>query len=221
MQTALDKPYIHFLSLLLILGAWGMPPSAVSQQLDGPQQVIQDISMRLQDVLRNERQRLKDDPEYVQRLAREILLPHVDFAKVSSLVLGKSWRRASEVQRNEFSRQFQRLLVRSYSTAFNELDDDWKIRFLPLRRNQSGEKVEVRIQVLRANGGEPIDVLYRMHLQEDRWKAYDVQIEGISLVTSYRSSFAKEVRKGGMKGLIRRITELNDSRVRKSTAQSG
>ena len=77
------------------------------------------------------------------------------------------------------------------------------------------------IKVLRANGGEPVDVLYRMHLRESRWQAYDVQIAGISLVPSYRSSFAKEVRKGGIKGLIKRMTELNDSRVKRNAAKSG
>ena len=221
MQTALENRRLSFFSLLLILCTWGMPPSADSQQLDGPQQVIEDISVRLQKVLRNDRDRLKADPDYVQQLAREILLPHVDFAKVSSLVLGKTWRRANAQQRSEFSHQFQRLLVRTYSTAFHELNDDWKIRYLPLRKNKTGDKVVVRIKVLRANGGEPVDVLYRMHLRESRWQAYDVQIAGISLVTSYRSSFAKEVRKGGIKGLIKRMTELNDSRVKRNAAKSG
>lgn len=219
MQSRSKQPYPWLFSLLLC--ALALAPAVQSQKLDGPQQVIEDISVRLQEILRNDRERLKADPEYVQRLAQEILLPHVDFAKVSSLVLGKTWRRASEQQKNDFSYQFQRLLVRTYATAFHELNDDWKIRYLPLRKNKTGDKVVVRIKVMRANGGEPVDVLYRMHLKDERWQAYDVQIAGVSLVTSYRSSFAKEVRKGGIKGLIRRITELNDSRVAKRQAQSG
>jgi phospholipid transport system substrate-binding protein len=216
MQTTRNISYIAVFTLLLVLLAGPPLPSVASQHLDEPQQIVQDISVRLKEILRNDRQRLKDDPEYVQSLAREILLPYVDFDKVSSLVLGKTWRRATDEQREQFSYQFQRLLVRTYSTAFHEMNDDWDIRFLPLRKNDTGDKVVVRIQVLRASGGQPLDVLYRMHLQDSHWKAYDVQIEGISLVTSYRSTFAKEVRNGGIKGLIERITELNDSRVRPS-----
>lgn len=215
MRTVARHLVVSCFCFLLAGNAFGMPVGDGAQSLDEPQKIIYDISLRLKDILRNERQRLKQEPEYVQRLAREVLLPHVDFAQVSSLVLGKTWRRANQQQREEFSYQFQRLLVRTYSTAFSEMEDNWELRFLPLRKNKSGNKVMVRMQVLRATGGEPLEVVYRMHLKNDRWMAYDVQIAGVSLVTSYRSSFAKEVRNGGINGLIRRITELNDSRVKK------
>ncbi|MCW8943425.1 MAG: ABC transporter substrate-binding protein [Sedimenticola sp.] len=200
----------QFLLLIILMVA---SFSAVAEQLAGPQQVIQRISDELQTILVNNQDRLKEDPAFVYQLANDVLIPHVDFGHVSSLVLGKYWRRASEEQRREFSHQFQRLLVRTYSTAFKELQG-WEISYTPLRMNTGDDDVAVHTQVNRT-GAPPVDVVYRMHIKDGDWKAYDVKIEGISLVTNYRSSFAKEVRRSGMRGLIERITELNDRRSKR------
>lgn len=197
-------------SLLVLLIC--LPLSAAAKELAGPQQVIQRISDQLQVILVENRDRLQQDPGYVYRLANEILLPNVDFNRVSSLVLGKHWRQASDEQKTAFSREFRRLLVRTYSTAFKEFNG-WDISYSPLRMSDQDQDVTVHTQIKRS-GAPPVDVIYRMHLQDGVWKAYDVQIEGISLVTNYRTSFAREVRRSGMRGLIQRITELNDRRAK-------
>lgn len=204
----------RFVLLLLVC----LPVTVSAQELAGPQQVIQRISDQLQQILMNNQQQLQDDPAFVYQLANEVLVPHVDFGHVSSLVLGKHWRRATDEQKQAFSQQFQRLLVRTYSTAFKEFQG-WEISYTPLRMNEGDRDVAVHTQVKRT-GAAPVAVVYRMHIQDGDWKAYDVKIEGISLVTNYRSSFAKEVRRSGMRGLIERITELNDSRV-KRVAENG
>jgi phospholipid transport system substrate-binding protein len=188
---------------------------AVAEELAEPQQVIEGISKQLADVMQNNRDRLLNDPAYVYQLADEVLVPHVDFSRISSLVLGKFWRRADQSQKSAFSEEFKRLLVRTYSTAFKEFKA-WEIRYLPLNLEPGAKDIQVRTQVLRSDS-QPVDVVYRMHLKNGRWMAYDVKIEGISLITNYRSSFSKEVRRSGMDGLIRRIAELNDSRTKKAT----
>lgn len=195
-----------------------LPLAAQAAELSGPQQVIQRISDELQQILVNNPQRLQDDPAFVYQLANDVLVPHVDFGHVSSLVLGKYWRRATDEQKQAFAKQFQRLLVRTYSTAFREFQG-WEISYMPLRMNEGDSDVAVHTQVSRT-GAPPVDVVYRMHIQDGDWKAYDVKIEGISLVTNYRTSFAKEVRRSGMQGLIQRITELNDSRVKQVVADN-
>ena len=187
-------------------------------EVEPPQQVIQQVSEALKVILETEGERMRQDPAYVYQLANEVLVPHIDFAKVSSLVLGKYWRRASDVQQAAFTREFQRLLVRTYSTAFHELGD-WEVRYLNERvANQSSDR-RIRTQILR-QGGEPLEVLYRMHLIDGSWKAYDVKIDGISLVTNYRSSFTKEARRLGMDGLISKITALNDRRSQRVPGSS-
>ncbi len=187
-----------------------LPALGTAQELVGPQRVIQQIAEQLQVVLERDKGRLDSDPGYVYRLANEILVPYIDFHRVSSLVLGKHWRRASEQQKKAFARQFQRLLVRTYSTAFREFNN-WDIKYSPLRLAAGAKDVSVHTKVIRPDAG-PVSVVYRMHNRLGGWMAYDVKIEGISLVTNYRSRFSREVRQGGMDGLIQLLTRLNDKR---------
>ncbi|MES9882873.1 MAG: ABC transporter substrate-binding protein [Sedimenticola sp.] len=209
-RQSLSRPFWIILALLLT------PLGASAEKLAAPQQVIQDISDSLQSVLNGNGDRLKSDPAYVYRLANEVLVPHVDFSRVSSLVLGKHWRRATASEREAFAREFRRLLVRTYATAFHEFDM-WEIRYQPLRMKAGADDVSVQTKVIRP-GAVPVKVVYRMHLKEGRWMAYDVKIEGISLVTNYRSGFARDLRKGGMSHLIQRIGDLNNRRLKRVAA---
>ncbi len=201
--------FTHLLALLCALSL--LPGMSAAGDAAAPQQVIEKISSQLKETIDRERERLQTDPGFVYQLAEEILLPHVDFARVSGLVLGKYWRRATPRQKRNFSREFKRLLVRTYATAFHEFGD-WEIRYLPVRLSKSGKDATVRTQVLRPEAAEPVEVIYRMHLKDGQWMAYDVKIEGISLITNYRSTFSKEVRRLGMDGLIKKIASLNDTR---------
>ena len=207
------RHHFHSLSLtlLIIVSCVGTPASLASEE--GAEQVIQQLSERMQVIFVEEGDRLKSDPTYLYQLANEVLVPHIDFAKVSSLVLGRHWQRATPDQQAAFQEQFQHLLVRTYSTAFTRLEK-WEIRFLPSRVSSSGDESAVRTQLLLPQV-EPIEVLYQMHVKEGNWMAYDVKVDGISLVTNYRSSFNREVKTIGLDGLIRKITTLNETRVQK------
>lgn len=209
---------LYSLGLVLLLLVINFSPRVSFAGDDGPEQVIQQISERLLAVLIEEQDELKTDPTHLYQLANEILVPHIDFAKVSSLVLGKHWNRATPNQQQAFQAQFQRLLVRTYSTAFTELKE-WEIRFLPTRASEGGDDTAVRTQLLLPQVN-PIEVLYHMHLKEGNWMAYDVKIDGISLVTNYRTSFNRELRSVGMDGLIRKITVLNEKRVQKQDVKN-
>ena len=184
---------------------------ASAEALPPPEQAIQEVSESLKMLLQNNQERIKTDAAYVYQLADEVIAPRVDFNRLSGLALGKHWRRATAAQKKEFMKQFQRLLVRTYSTAFREFGD-WSLRFVPRRDAADAVKVIVRSKIQRS-GAPPVSVNYRMHQKDGDWLAYDVVIEGISLVTNYRSTFAKEVRRNGMDGLIKRVTNLNNRRV--------
>jgi phospholipid transport system substrate-binding protein len=199
--------FIGMSFLLMLLSPLGVAASTEGE----PEGIIQSLSDRLYDVLQTDRERIKNDLSYVYQLADEIVAPHVDFDRVSSLALGKHWRRATPEQKSEFIHQFQRMLVRTYATAFHEFGE-WSIRFLPRRDGGAENKIMVRSEVLRP-GAPPASVVYRMHFKDGAWKAYDVVIEGVSLVTNYRSSFNQEIRRGGMDALIKRITSMNDKRA--------
>ena len=185
--------------------------TASAETLPPPEQAIQTVSESLKTLLKENRERIKIDAGYVYQLADEVITPHVDFNRLSGLALGKHWRRATAEQKKEFMLQFQRLLVRTYSTAFREFGD-WSLHFIPRRDTADAKKIMVRSEIHRP-GAPPVSVNYRMHKKGDAWLAYDVVIEGISLVTNYRSTFAKEMRRNGMDGLIKRVTKLNNRRT--------
>lgn len=185
--------------------------AASAETLPPPEQTVQDVSESLKVLLRDNQERIKTDAAYVYQLADEVIAPRVDFNRLSGLALGKHWRRATAEQKKEFMKQFQRLLVRTYSTAFREFGD-WSLHFISRHDAADAVDVIVRSEIQRA-GAPPVSVNYRMHQKDGAWLAYDVVIEGISLVTNYRSTFAKEVRLNGMEGLIKRVTNLNNQRV--------
>jgi phospholipid transport system substrate-binding protein len=219
MEISLIKRIGYLLISLFFLCAGTVAVSPLhAGDLSEPQQVIQQISDQLMTVLERDREQMKSDPTHVYRLANEILVPRVDFSRVSGLALGKHWRRASDEQKAQFSEEFRRLLVRTYATAFHEFDT-WEIKHIPVRMKSGDSNVTVRTKVIRP-GASPVSVVYRMRQGQDSWKAYDVTIEGVSLVTNYRNSFSKEIRLRGMDGLISRLVNMNEQRMGR-TASSG
>ncbi len=187
----------------------GLSPLSAADAI-GPLQVIQAVSVRLKQVLEQDHQQLVDDPTFVYRMADEIFLPHVDMSRVSSLVLGRNWRKTTPRQKDAFTREFKRLLVRTYATAMRELGN-WEVRFQPRRTRPDERHALVQSQILRP-GAQPLAVDYQLHRSKGNWLAYDVKIEGISLVTNYRSSFRRLVRQKGIDGLIEELAAMNASK---------
>jgi phospholipid transport system substrate-binding protein len=203
----LSRALLTALAVLILAVA---APAAGAAEPSGPQQVIREVSDALTRVLREDRELLRTDPAYVHRLVDELFLPHVDFDRVSALVLGPHWRRATPEQRLRFREAFKGMLIHTYATAVNELSE-WEIRFLPLRESEGARDLVVRTQVLRP-GGEPIGVDYRMVERDGRWLAYDVSVEGVSLLSAYRSSFVQMAREKGIDGLIAELESRNATR---------
>lgn len=191
---------IHALVAFLMLAASAAVPA---QQLpaQSPEAFVEGI---VEDVLTNveaRRTELKSQPEKLRALVIDGILPHVDFPYVSQLVLGKHWRTAEPAQRQRFMDEFQRLLLRTYADALLAYDDQ-EIRYLPSRRDESRRDARVRTQVV-PRGQNPIAVNYRLYRTDaGEWKVFDVVVEGVSLVTSYRDTFAREIEQDGLDSLI-------------------
>ena len=198
---------------LLLLGSMLLLSAAVwaSADLSPPQQVVQRVSDGLMRVLREDRALLATDPAYVHRLVDRLFLPHVDLDRVSALVLGPFWRDATAEQRRAFQQAFKDLVVNTYAPAADELSA-WEIRFLPVRPSSSPDRVTVRTEVLRPRG-TPVAVDYRMVYRDGRWLAYDVSVEGVSLLTNYRSAFTGIARERGLDGLIGELERRNATRA--------
>ena len=132
---------------------------------------------------------------------------HIDLDRVAALTLGPYWRDATPAQRRAFTSSFKDLVVNSYAHAVDELDA-WNIRHLPPRAGSHPDRVLVRTQIERPRG-TPVAVDYRMIRKDNRWLAYDVLVEGVSLLTNYRSSFTGIARERGIDGLIQELRRRN------------
>ncbi len=203
MSVKLFTQFFLFAFLALFLSM----VSANAGGLAEPQLAIENASNKLKEKLQDES--FTKDFKQITVFVESVIYPHVDFNRISALVLGKSWRKASSEERANFKKEFQTLLVRTYSRAFVEFKD-WSVRFLPLNMKEGAKKVIVKTEILQP-GIQPIAVNYRMVLSKGHWKVYDIMIEGVSLVTNYRTSFKNEIKRtGSLQAVIDQLAKRNN-----------
>lgn len=155
-----------------------------------------------------ERADIEANPHKLYSLINELVIPHFDFLSMSKWVLGKTnWKSASEDQRDKFVNEFRTLLVRTYAKALLEYSEE-EIIYKPVASNPDSNIVTVETEVKQA-GGNKVPIDYRMHASSGEWKVVDVAVDGISLVSTYRGSFAAEIRKNGIDSLISKLQERN------------
>ncbi len=184
-----------------------------AEQLLPPQQAIDTASEQMK--LKMQDESFKKDFKQVSEYVEQVIYPHVDFNRISALVLGKHWKKADKKQRDEFKKEFQTLMVRTYARAFLAFKD-WTVNYLPLKLTDDDKKTLVKTEVLQP-GKQAIAVNYRMLRVKNGWKVYDIIIEGVSLVTNYRTSFRNEIkREGSLDAVIARMTERNNAALKRS-----
>jgi phospholipid transport system substrate-binding protein len=193
--------------LLTIFSAW----SWASMPAD---ELVRETSERMLTALKNEHDAIKANPAKLYALTEEIILPHFDFERISSWVLGKYWREATPEQKNRFTQEFRNLLVRTYATAMLEYSDQ-EIKYLPFKADTGATTVTVRTEVVQP-GGPAIPINYSLFVKEGEWKVYDVVVENTSLVANYRSSFANEIRQSGLDALIEKLASRNQQKSGKT-----
>ena len=194
--------------IALSLSAMFVSVGASAEDMPAPQALVQKASDDMIAALKAHEQELAQDPSGVYALVDEILITHFDFERMSRLALGKNWRDISEAQQQQFVEEFKLLLIRTYSTAMLEYTDE-EIRMLPFRDDVSKKRVTVPMEVIQKSGPSIPMALSLYENDNGDWKVYDVKIDGISLVTNYRSSFANEIRQGGMDKLLQDLAERN------------
>jgi len=176
-----------------------------------PENVVQQTSERMLDALRQNRATIDRDPGQIYALVNQIVLPNFDFELMSRWVLGRAWQQATPEQRRQFTEEFRALLVRTYAKALLEYADE-AIKVSPAGA-PAGAEATVRTEV-QPKSGRPIQINYSMHLGNDAWKVYDVTVDGISLVTNYRDTFASQVRANGMDAVITDLRRRNAGSAR-------
>ena len=150
------------------------------------------------------------DNKKLYAMVDELVVPHFDFTAMSKLVLGQNWRNASAAQREGFTKEFRDLLVRTYSTALLKYTNE-EIIYLPYRGPLTERTAEIRVEVKSTTGARNVPLAYSFFRREakDAWKVYDVTIDGISLVTSFKTTYAERVQRNGLDALIAQLAKDN------------
>ncbi|MDQ7089240.1 MAG: ABC transporter substrate-binding protein [Methylococcales bacterium] len=210
------KHHYHskFISLALfgILLACIPLTKTLAVELATPQLGIESVSTQLKEKMAVEG--FSKDFKQITNFVESAIYPYIDFYSISALVLGKHWKNATTDEKKLFEQEFKTLLIRTYSRAFVEFKD-WSVRYLPLNMVEGANKVIVKTEILQP-GIQPIAINYRMHLTKGQWKAYDIMIEGVSLITNYRTSFKNEMtRFGSLTEVIDALAKRNQTALAK------
>ncbi len=135
------------------------------------------------------------------------VLPHFDFVRMTKLAVGKHWRTASNEQKQALVTEFRNMLVRTYTKAFTVYRDQ-TVEVKPFKMAADATEVTVKTSINKP-GAPPVPVDYEMQKSADGWKAYDVAIEGVSMVNSYRGTFDTQIQQNGIDGLIKMLSDKN------------
>jgi len=201
-STLLSRPRA-VLAALAVLAAVALPARAQ----EAPDALVKRVSSDVIATIKADPRIQAGDQARIREMIEVKLLPHFDFMRMTALAMGKNWRAASPEQQKRLADEFKTLLVRTYSTALNKYRDE-TIDYKPLRMNPGDTDVVVRTQVMR-QGAQAVQIDYSLEKKADGWKAYDVVIGGVSLVTNYRDEFNQQVQSGGVDGLIKTLAERN------------
>lgn len=178
-------------------------PAAVDQS--GPSQVIESSANILLSGIDSRRDEFRKDPTGLYQLVGETLLPNFDTPFAAERVLGQHWRKATEDQRKRFVDAFYESLLYTYGDAMVDFTAD-RLKVLPTRADPSAKDATVRTQIKRSNGTR-VDVNYRMHKVDGAWKAWDVVIDNISYVKSYRDDYGAQIQQQGIEAVIKRLED--------------
>ena len=195
---------VLLLTSILLLSVLGVARAEIA-----PEQLVHQTADDILADIKVHRELYAHDYDKLYQMADKKVLPHFDFRRMSQWVLGRSWRTATPEQRDRFVQQFRDLLVRTYSTALLNYKDE-KIIYLPVQSKPGDDDVLVRTEVKQSGGQPNIPIYYSFYRNKDgEWKVYDVTIEGISLVTQYRSTYASKIRDQGLDALIADMADRN------------
>ena len=172
-----------------------------------PEELIRNASDQVLSRIQSNPGLYQQDPAKLYALVDEVVVPHFDFATMTDLALGRYKSKISAEQRRLITHEFRILLVRTYAKALLEYNNQ-KIIYLPTEGSLAGGDVTVRTEIEQA-GGFPIPLNYSLKQSQQGWKVYDISVDDISLVTNYRSSFSREIRKNGVDSLIKTLRERN------------
>lgn len=174
---------------------------------EAPDALVKRISTDVIESAKADKEIQAGNQQRVMALVESKILPHVDFQRMTALAAGRFWRQATPEQQKQLTNEFKTLLVFTYSGALSQVKNE-TVEFKPLRADPADQEVEVRSQV-NVTRGEPIQLNYRLSKTPTSWKIFDINVLGAWLVETYKGTFAAEINKAGIDGLIKALAERN------------
>ena len=190
---------------VFLVAALLLPAVALAQE--APDAVVKRVATDVINTIKSDPAIQAGNEARIREVLDAKLLPNFDFTRMTALAMGKNWRTATPEQQKRVTDEFRALLVRTYSGALNNYRNE-TIDYKPLRMNPADTDVTVRTLVMKA-AGSPIQIDYSMAKTPEGWKAYDVIVGGVSLVTNYRDEFNDQIKAGGVDGLIKTLADRN------------
>jgi phospholipid transport system substrate-binding protein len=177
------------------------------QAQEAPDALIKRVANEVLTSLKNDKDIQSGNKKKLYELIDGKIAVNFDFTRMTALAMGRNWRQATPDQQKQLADQFRALLIRTYSGALANYQNH-VMDFKPLKMQPADTDVLVRTTVTPA-GGQPIAIDYSLEKTNGTWKAYDVVVAGVSLVTNYRDEFNNAIRDGGVDGLIKSLTAKN------------
>ena len=193
--------------IILVIGAAACLNSVFVAAQESPDALVKKNTTEILAAIKADKDLAAGNQKKIEKLADEKILPLFNFVRMTQLAVGRNWKDASDAQKKTLIDEFRTLLVRTYSTSLTQFRNQ-TIDVKPTKMVASDTEVVVKTQIVQP-GGQPIPIDYSMEKSGDSWKVYDVLIDGVSLVTNYRSSFNTEIQKSGIDGLIKSLADRN------------
>ena len=192
---------------LIALSAIAISAFATAAPGEAPDALVKRISNDVIETAKADKDIQAGNVNKVTALVDSKILPYVDFQRMTALAAGRFWRDATPEQKTALSNEFRTLLIHTYSGALSQIKNE-TVEFKPMRADPADTEVEVR-SVVNVARGEPIQLNYRLAKSPSGWKIFDINVLGAWLVETYRGTFATEISKGGIDGLIKKLAERN------------
>lgn len=174
---------------------------------EAPDALVKRVSQEVLQIIKADPLVQAGNEARIREVVESKLLPNFNFQRMTALAMGRNMRAASPDQQKRLVDEFRTLLVRTYSGALNQYRNE-TIDYKPVRMGAADTEVTVRTAVMKA-GGSPVQIDYSMEKLPEGWKAYDVIVGGVSLVTNYRDEFNEQIKSGGVDGLIKTLADRN------------
>ncbi len=208
------KKWSLFLTAFCMLGL-----TANVSAMEAPDTLVKRISKEVMDAAKANKEIKKGNQKQIYTLVETKIFPHVNFQRMTSLAAGRYWRQATPAQKEQLTKEFRDLLVYTYSNAVSKIDNQ-RLEFKPLRMSPDATDVIVYSRIIQPRGGDPIELSYRMEKTDDGWKIYDVDVLGAWLVETYKGTFASEISRSGIDGLIQVLAQKNKQLASGKSADS-